>query len=306
MVNQQLIDYVKSQLQVGVGKDVIKNALLESGWAEADVMEALKQASAAQGATAQSATPSTGNVRLPDGQGSASGGKSPTTVSGGGVMMTSDIFQPKNEQTFDPKVTAGAVGKTQPASVPGKSTGPVLAGAAAASVSYGGKKFSGSMVTIALGVGFVVCAGAAIFFFMQKADLAAQLAPLEAARTEADGLKQQVIGLQQERDELAAQVTQTQKSNVALANDLAIFQVPDGTAPGATGNIVVTGALRQENAQFTVFTPNEVTVIVKNGKDAKVAAALQALVGNTVTLSGTHVIGSREMTVTTVNGAAIE
>src|SRR3989344_9540800 len=125
MVNQQLIDYVKSKLQVGVGKDVIKNALLESGWAEADVMEALKQASAAQGATAQSATPSTGNVRLPDGQGSASGGKSPTTVNGGGVMMTSDIFQPKNEPTFDPKVTTGATAKTQPASVPGKSAGPV-------------------------------------------------------------------------------------------------------------------------------------------------------------------------------------
>ncbi len=298
MVNQQLIDYIKTQLQVGVGRDVVKNALLESGWAEADITEALKQAGASPAAPVAATQPAAHAV--------AATAKPATASANGGVMMTSDIFQPKNEPVFDPKVTAGPAIKAQLANASVKGAGPVVAGSAAASVSYGGKKFSGSMLTIALGVGFVVCAGAAIFFFMQKADLAAQLVPLETARMEADTLKKQVAVLQEERDGLAAQVTQTQKSNVALANDLAIFQVPDGTAPGTTGNIVVTGALRQENSQYVVFTPNEVTVVVKNGKDAKVAAALQALLGNTVTLSGTHVIGSREMTVTTVNGATIE
>lgn len=299
MVNQQLFDYVKSQLQVGVGKDVIKNTLLESGWAEADVIEAMKQAGVAQAAHAAT----TGSVKLPDGKGpGVSGGPTSTT---GGVTVTNDIFQPKNEPAFDPKVTAGPAFKSQPAIASGKSTGPVLAGAAA-SVSYGGNKLSGSFVTIALGLGFVVCAGAAIFFFMQKSDLAGQLAPLEAARTEADGLKQQLAAVQQEKEGLATQVTQLQQSNTALANDLAIFKVPDGTAPGAVGNIVVTGVLRQEGTQFVVFTPNEVIVVVKNSKDAKVAAALQALVSNTVTVSGDHTIGSREITVTTVNGAAIQ
>ncbi len=296
MVNQQLIDYVKSQLGVGVGKDVIKNALLESGWAEVDVLEALKQASGAQpaasAAPAQAAHPVAAAAK-------------PASAAGS-VMMTNDIFQPKNEPVFDPKVTAGPAIKAQPVSVSVKGAGPVMAGSAAASVSYGGKKLSGSLLTIMLGVGFVVCAGAAIFFFMQKADLAGRLAPLEAARTEADTLRQQVATLQQERDELAAQVTQLQQSNVALSNDLAIFRVPDGTAAGTTGNVVVTGSLRQEAGQYVVFTPNEITVVVKNGKDAKISAALQPLLGNTVTVSGTHLVGSREVTVTSVNGAPIQ
>lgn len=298
MVNQQLIDYVKSQLQVGVGKDAIKNALLESGWAEVDVADALKQASGGQPAASASPAQSQPVAHA------ATAAAKPASANGG-AMMTSDIFQPKNEPVFDPKVTTGPALKTQPAALPGKSAGPVMAGSAAASISYGPKKFSGSIVPIALGVGFVVCAGAAIFFFMQKADLAAQLAPLEAARMDADTLRQQVATLEQERDGLTTQVSQLQQSNVALSNDLAMFRVPDGTAAGTTGNVVVTGALRQEAGQYVLFTPNEITVVVKNGKDAKVAAALQALLGNTVTVSGTHVLGSREVTVTTVNGAPI-
>jgi len=40
MVNQQLLDYIKHQLDAGVGKDGIKAALMKSGWAENDISEA--------------------------------------------------------------------------------------------------------------------------------------------------------------------------------------------------------------------------------------------------------------------------
>ncbi len=41
MVNQQLSDYIRQQLQQGKGKDEIKNELLGVGWPEADVNQAL-------------------------------------------------------------------------------------------------------------------------------------------------------------------------------------------------------------------------------------------------------------------------
>src|SRR3989344_4397849 len=41
MANQQLRDYISEQLHVGVPKDAIRSALLESGWKETDVTEAM-------------------------------------------------------------------------------------------------------------------------------------------------------------------------------------------------------------------------------------------------------------------------
>ena len=52
MQNQQLVDYIKQQLQGGVAKDAVKKALLEAGWPEADVAESMQAAAPAAPATA--------------------------------------------------------------------------------------------------------------------------------------------------------------------------------------------------------------------------------------------------------------
>jgi hypothetical protein len=44
MVNQQLVDYIKQQIQGGVTKDAIKKALLDAGWPTADVEDSMKAA----------------------------------------------------------------------------------------------------------------------------------------------------------------------------------------------------------------------------------------------------------------------
>ena len=41
MINQQLLDYIKQQLQQGVSKEAIKNALMASGWQAQDIEEGL-------------------------------------------------------------------------------------------------------------------------------------------------------------------------------------------------------------------------------------------------------------------------
>ena len=37
MVTQEVINYIREQLQQGVSQDIIKNTLAQSGWQEADI-----------------------------------------------------------------------------------------------------------------------------------------------------------------------------------------------------------------------------------------------------------------------------
>src|SRR3989338_8991438 len=45
MVNQQILDYIKQQLQQGVSKETISSNLLSQGWQQQDVNEAFSQSS---------------------------------------------------------------------------------------------------------------------------------------------------------------------------------------------------------------------------------------------------------------------
>src|SRR5882724_4730935 len=42
MINQQLVDYIKQQLQAGVSKDVVRKALVDAGWPAADIDDSMK------------------------------------------------------------------------------------------------------------------------------------------------------------------------------------------------------------------------------------------------------------------------
>ena len=46
MINQQILDYIKQQLQQGIPKETISSNLLSQGWLQQDVNEAFSQATA--------------------------------------------------------------------------------------------------------------------------------------------------------------------------------------------------------------------------------------------------------------------
>ncbi len=56
MVNQQLLDYIKGQRQAGVEDEAIKLALLQAGWADEDITEAMVQISDVKDQTAGRST----------------------------------------------------------------------------------------------------------------------------------------------------------------------------------------------------------------------------------------------------------
>src|SRR3989338_2639570 len=57
MVNPQLAEYIKQQIQLGVPKEAIKSTLVTSGWPEADVNEALGPSSAQPAVSQPAAAP---------------------------------------------------------------------------------------------------------------------------------------------------------------------------------------------------------------------------------------------------------
>src|SRR6266481_5047975 len=54
MVQQQLIEYISSQVKLGVTKDALKSSLITAGWAQADVDDTMKKFETDQAVAASS------------------------------------------------------------------------------------------------------------------------------------------------------------------------------------------------------------------------------------------------------------
>jgi hypothetical protein len=280
MINQQLVDYVKQQMQAGVSKDVVRKALGDAGWPPADVEDSLKAAEPA-----------------------------------GSNMMASTASQ----TTINPAVAMGGVdvvakspaGGSSPAI--GSSSDKFFAKPAAASQTIkdgehpSTKKFLVTM--IAMGAVILLLAGALAFVYFNlnaQLDAAQSGNPGDPAQTVS--LQQQVTQLTADKIELAAQTQTLTADNQAFLSEMGFFVPPASASSTAPLSATVQGTLTgNASTTFALMTAHNVKVIVLNSKDAKVSAALTALASSTstVTLAGTHPAGSLNLTVTAVNGAPL-
>ncbi len=149
-----------------------------------------------------------------------------------------------------------------------------------------------------MGVITIVSVGAAIYFAM-KGGGSSQV----SAQTSADA-QNQIASLTTKISGLNGQITSLQAESTEVKSELSIF----ATANAAAGVVPATvmGMLAGDSkTQYTVTTPYGIVAYVKNYKDAKVAAALAPLVGTNVQITGTHIPGYRDITVTAVNGQPI-
>ena len=106
--NPQLKDYIAQQTKVGVSKDVIKNALIEAGWEESDINQAIEEASSSSPAMVSSAVVSTIQpqaVKLSE-TFQVSKPSEPSAKSSPVSFVASDIFRPKGESVFQPAGTS--------------------------------------------------------------------------------------------------------------------------------------------------------------------------------------------------------
>lgn len=276
MIQPQIVEYAKAQMKSGVSKEALKSALVGAGWAAGDVDESLKSLDTQPVIPAEEKKPAvTGQIKI------------------------SQLIGDSNIKSLPAKMMEGS-GKAdmKPVSMefPEEKGAPQKRGA--------------SVARIALAVIAVAAAGGAVYFYLQNrnlqtktADLANQLA---TANARVPALTAQLDALTKDKNDLNAAVGSLLGENKILFSDLSFFMVP----PNATSSVDVAFSLQgalsgNASVLYAVTSADGIRASVKNSKDANVNAALKNLVGTSVEISGTHMAGSKDVIVNSVNGVSV-
>lgn len=309
MVQDQLTDYISSQMKLGVSRDAIRSALIAAGWAAGDVEDTLKKAENVNSPTARAMKPSP-----PMGDGAPSGGAAIM----GGANAVPKAADPQSIRVSDlvsatdVMSAAGSFGKSISKNERAK---PAAAGRAATEVNPGllEKKQGGSIMMIAGIMIILGLTGLAGFLYFQNSGLAAKVAALSSKSADVASrvasFKSEVQALNATTTALAAKVASLTEENRELQANLSFMgKTLTGSSATSSETVSISGTLTAgKSPYYTLTTRYNVIVSVANSKDVRVDAALKPLVNSTssVKLTGTHVPGSGFITVTAVNGAAL-
>lgn len=320
MITEQLISYIKQQLERGVSEEAIKSELLKVGWAEADFLEAMKEIKppSEEGKKPESLEGKPENL-VDLSQESMPGfldeKKSETAVGGQseseknkqgnqGVNELIDVSNLGGEEAKLKEINLEESTSSSQSSLPEE--------AAKEEFSDGKQATEGAKLSFnrfapkfVLGVlGLLVLAGLGVggFFYTKNSELGLKMSSL---LKEKESLITQINQLSQEKSNLEKQIQILQESNKALEDQLSIFTIPSNSE-SENLPLTVRGVLRLVKDQFTLTTDRSIIIYVKNSKDAKVKSALEPFVETIVELSGTHVPGSPNMVVLSINGKPIE
>ena len=310
MIQEQLVDYVSSQMKLGVSRDAIKSALVSAGWVAADVEDTLKKVeggSAAGAMTGAGGVPAGGVASKPAVAGMA---VSSAKTAEPQMIRVSDLVSSSSPNPSPAKSSKDAFfggkisGNSFQATAAKSSAGVAGAGGVVVASSGGSKKMLiGGIVAVILILAF---AGLAWYFYSGNATLAAQVASLTG---ESASVTSQISSLKSQLDasttDFAAQMASLTTANADLALDLSFYAVPPGgsssTVPTALP-ITVTGLLSDGGkAPFAITTAEGAKIFVGNSSVATIMSQLKPLVGQTVQLTGTYIPGSDQMTMNSVS-----
>ncbi|MBI4085676.1 MAG: hypothetical protein HY433_00285 [Candidatus Liptonbacteria bacterium] len=327
-VNQQLKDYIDQQVKVGVPNNVIKAALLETGWRETDINEAMAlfvpSAGAAPAKPAEMIKPveikpieikpidstqpspaaTAGTAGSPQIKSSYFSPVLPKVSPGSGAQekpapvsfVTSDIFQPKNESAFE---TKGIASQTPfPVNKP-----QIISAAGGMGAGPGNNFFKKQIVPIVLGaVSILLFAGAGILY-AQNSGLQNKI---NSISVESSSLKTNLDLLASDKNALTEQVATLNQAVNDLSNQLSIYASPADASKTQELPITIKGVLGGGGKAAYVLTTNkDILVAVKNSGDSRVDGVLKPLLGTQVEISGTHLLRSDSVTVTAINGAPL-
>ncbi len=281
--NQQLKDYINQQTKLGVLKDTIKSSLLEAGWNEGDVTQAMAEAESGVQVAAP-LTPAQPFFKLAE----------PVAKSSPVPFVTSDIFQAKNEPIFQ----SAEIGK--PGISNSSETKPQIILSSMKGKPTGG---GGKLLPIILAVLSVALLGGNIYFFMQNGGLNSKIDSLNNEKASSES---QIASLAADKKNLTDQIGSLNKTISDFDNQLSLYGWPPNVSETQELPITIKGVLGGGGrALYFLITNKNIMVIVKNSKDSKVDEILKPLLGTQVEISGTHLVKSDSVTVTTVNGSLL-
>lgn len=293
MANSQLTAYVSGQLDKGVSREAITQALLGAGWVQADVEAALTEVMATRPTQAatnpvvaamETTAPSTVGVNT---VGMASQASVQPVVSTNPVAVSQPITvqEPQTVNNAANAVTPASFFATSPAT--GDTTATVTTTEPKKSLTW-----LFILVGILLALGII---GGAAYAFLGNTSAADIIAP-------AANVQQDLMAAQQERDQLKADMTKITEQIALLENEIALF-VPS-TAPSVDFTIRGTISTTTTNT-WVLTTARGIVLTIANAKEAAVAAALAPLRGADAEISGNHAPASTQVKVTAINGIAI-
>lgn len=273
MIQQQIVDYAKSQLKLGISQDAVKNALVRAGWAEADVEDSF------------------GSMEIGGSRGSAPEEKAKKPE--GAPIIVSDLIANSQLEVMP------LVGDKELASA--KSVKPKK--------FLPTPKFhlnKATTVIIVLGVLVAGLAAIAAILYFQNKDLAV-LEELEEGAASSGAqvaeLQVQIAGL---NEQISLLQSELQSETESIKTELSLFvALPD--SPGSK-EITLKGTLHGGeggDAGYTLETQLGSVVIIVNSADEGVENVLRPLVGNEVEITGSHAPGSAMVEITKVNGSDI-
>lgn len=282
MAQQQLVDYIKAQLKVGVGKEEMRRTLLDAGWVGTDVDDALRSAV---------------------GRDAVSSNNSSKTAADGKPIVVSDLIPSTSEMEI---VTAEPVSVGEKSA---ESTNPKTRfNMPSIKLSKFDLKITVIVALAAVAVGFGV---AAAYFYWQTNSLSDKLIVLtgagEAAKSQVEDLSNRVSDLTKVRDDLTKTNNDLINAKEELEENLSFFAVPEGLSASSEAAVTFSGVVGGGGkSAYSLMATSGIKILIANSKDANVDAALKALLGQTAQISGTHVPGSQNVTITAVNGASVQ
>lgn len=302
MVQEQLVDYISSQMKLGVSRDAIKSALVSAGWVAGDVEDTLKKAEG--GMPAASAMPSMATAKPVQSASSVSAGTAGATKSPDPQMIkVSDLVS--SPFSGSPAKPVSASSSNDSSTMATKFGGTIKGNSFEASPSK--EKGKGMLIMGIIG-GIIILglAGLSWYFYSGNAALASQIASLNS---QSASVSSQLTSLQSQfnasSSNLTAQIGTLTAANADLALNLSFYAVPIGT-PTSTADtpisVTLAGSLSGGGkAPYAITTPLGTKVFVVNSTDATIDPELKPLIGQTIQVAGTYVEGSDEMTVTSIS-----
>jgi len=343
MVQESIVEYINSQMKLGVSRDAIKTTLTGAGWQAADVEDTLKKVEMAKTAAAQPtivAKPAMSAMGSP-------ASSAPQTIKVSDLVSSSASPAPMT-MASKPVASSPASASTATSSSASRSplTGPAAAASAAtatkSSNTFQAQTFSaakrhgsrGALITeIVLAVIIVAVGAFAGFLYMQNGSLTKQLSALSGTSS---GVNSQLSALQAQvaasTTALTAQVATFTAETQELQTELSFYAVPSGATPGASITTSFSGIVSGGGkASYVITAMYGGKIYVANSKAASVIAALNPLIAKasassttstaatsttstsatssapaaSAQFAGTYVPGSDSITLTSVNGTAL-
>lgn len=327
MVQEQIVEYINTQMKLGTSRDTIKTTLTGAGWQAVDVEDTLKKiesAKASQPGATMAVSPASPAGPKPAEPFVIS--SKPMTPAGGSANPAPQTIKVSDLVSSSSAMSASTPSK--PPATPSRSpmTGPAMPATSAPNkptdsfqaTSYPGVKphtSRGPLITeIILVVIILAVGGLAGFLYMQNSSLSSQLKGLSGQST---GVNSQLAALQAQvaasTTALTAQVASLNAETQDLQTELSFYAAPSSTTAGATSTATFGGTVSGGGkTPYIITVTYGAKVYVSNSKSAGVIAALTPLMATATTtaasaeFSGVYVPGSDEVAVTEVNGTAVQ